>query len=44
MEKRRDNWERIVKILHSHGKTFTKFDYEPVMFLAKGAAFEFVKE
>ena len=44
MQKRRDNWERVAQVLNA--KTMkpplTSIDYEPVMFLAKDAAFNFV--
>jgi hypothetical protein len=44
MAKRRDNWERIAKILNKNmmKPALTERDFEPVMFLAKGAAFGFV--
>jgi hypothetical protein len=44
MSKRKDNWERIVKFMAKQGKVFDRSEWEPVMYLAKGAALEFVKE
>lgn len=44
MSKRRDNWERVAAILNKYGMKphVNERDFEPVMFLAKGAAFNFV--
>jgi hypothetical protein len=44
MSKRKDNWERIIKFMNSQGKRFDRSEWEPVMYLAKGAALEFMKE
>lgn len=38
IEKRKDNWKRICAILSKHSKEITANDYEPVIFLKKGAA------
>ena len=33
MEKRKNNWARIVDILNKHGLNITGLDYKPVMYL-----------
>lgn len=43
IEKRKNNWERIAQVLKKHGLTITKLDYEPVIYLKKGAALEMIK-
>lgn len=44
IEKRKNNWERIAEILKKQNSnhTITKLDYEPVMYLKKGAALEMI--
>lgn len=44
MEKRRDNWTRVIAFLQKKGKTFRQDEWQPVMHLAKGAALYFLKE
>ena len=42
MEKRKNNWARIVDILKKHGLNITGLDYEPVMYLKKDAALDLI--
>lgn len=44
LEKKLDNWERIAKFLGKQGKRVDRSEWEPIVHLAKGAAFEFIKE
>ena len=44
MDKRRNNWKRIVEFLAKKGKRFTDEEWQPVMYRAKGAALYFLKE
>lgn len=43
IEKRIDNWQRITKVLNKNGFACTNLDYEPVIYLKKNAALEFIK-
>ena len=42
IEKRKDNWKRNCEVLSRHGKIIIIEDYEPVIFLKKGAALSMI--
>jgi len=45
VEKRKDNWRRITQVLAKRGKRrYTEQDYEPVIYLSKNAALNFIVE
>lgn len=43
LAKKQDNWERIAKFMDKQGKKIERFEWEPVMHFAKGAAMELIK-
>lgn len=43
IEKRIDNWTRIAQVLRQRGYRIGPEDYEPVIYLKKDAALEFIK-
>ena len=43
IEKRIDNWQRVSKVLQKHGKKLSDKEFEPIVYLKKDAALEFVK-
>lgn len=42
IEKRKDNWRRVAALLEKKGKKITAQDYEPVIYLKKGAALDMI--
>lgn len=43
MDKRKDNWQRVSKVLQKHGKKCSEADWEPIAHLKKDAALQFIK-
>ena len=44
IEKRFDNWKRVAKVLEKHGRRCPDAQFEPVIYLKKDAALDFIKE